>query len=124
MNVYKDICGIHYPGGCNVSSDLIKEYLDINRLIKFVSNKVPGITGTLRDFLKQDKKNDLGIYREQGKLIPRKQELGRLVPKEPARRDSEEGEESDEGAGRVVNKLSKKNEKFMDMSELKQALDS
>lgn len=25
LNVYKDICGIHYPGGCNFKSELLKE---------------------------------------------------------------------------------------------------
>jgi len=25
MNVYKDICGIHFPGGSNISPKIIKE---------------------------------------------------------------------------------------------------
>lgn len=62
MNIYKDLCGIHFPGGSSVPSNILKS------LINFCGMKAEEITKNLRNYLKHVQTNTLDIYRKQGAI--------------------------------------------------------
>ena len=62
MNIYKDLCGIHFPGGSSVPSNILKS------LITFCGMKAEEITKNLRNYLKHVQSNTLDLYRKDGKI--------------------------------------------------------
>jgi hypothetical protein len=62
MNIYKDLCGIHFPGGSSIPSNILKS------LITFCGMKAEEITKNLRNYLKNVDSNNLDLFRKDGKI--------------------------------------------------------
>lgn len=62
MNIYKDLCGIHFPGGSSIPSNIL------NSLITFCGMKAEEITNNLRNYLKNVESNTLELFRQDGKI--------------------------------------------------------
>ena len=62
MNVYGDLCGVHFPGGASIPSNILKS------LITFCGMKATEITENLRSYLKNVESNILDLFRQEGKI--------------------------------------------------------
>lgn len=62
MNVYGDLCGIHFPGGSSIPGKILKS------LITFCKMKTAEITHNIREYLKNFEQNNFELYRKDGKL--------------------------------------------------------
>eukprot|EP01016_Furgasonia_blochmanni_P042452 TRINITY_DN5640_c0_g1_i14.p1 TRINITY_DN5640_c0_g1~~TRINITY_DN5640_c0_g1_i14.p1 ORF type:complete len:506 (-),score=90.52 TRINITY_DN5640_c0_g1_i14:1208-2686(-) len=62
MNVYKDICGIHKPGGASLSPEIIIKLVDV------CSTRVVNFTSTVRQLLAKMDTNNLKAVRERSKI--------------------------------------------------------
>jgi hypothetical protein len=62
MNVYGDLCGIHFPGGSSIPSSILKS------LITFCGMRATEITENLREYLKNVDFNTLDLFRQEGKI--------------------------------------------------------
>ena len=62
MNVYGDLCGIHFPGGASIPGNILKS------LINFCKMKSAEITHSIREYLKNSEENNFELYRKDGKI--------------------------------------------------------
>lgn len=62
MNVYGDLCGIHFPGGSSIPGKILKS------LITFCKMKCSEITHNIREYLKNFDENNFELYRKDGKI--------------------------------------------------------